>query len=217
MALINLKKNEIQLKIVYYGPGRGGKTSCIEYIHKKLAVGSKAEMIKLKGNQERTLFFDFYPLKIGQIKGFQIRVQLYSVPGQDRLEPLRRLIVRGVDGIVFVADSMIMRRKHNVQSFENLLQTLNLYNKKISSIPLVIQFNKTDLSLEGIPVLSPESIKADLENCLDGNRDVIKKTPCYPSSTVSGKNILKPLQNIIALTLQHLDVNSIPAKTESFP
>jgi len=213
MALINLKKNEIQLKIVYYGPGRGGKTSSLEYIHKKIANSSKAKMIKLKGNQERTLFFDFYPLNIGRIKGFSIRIQLYSVPGQDRLEPLRKLILRGVDGIVFVADSMILRRKHNIQSFENLKQTLNLYNKNISSIPLVLQFNKIDLALDGIPLLSPDSIKADLENCLDGSRYIIKKAPCYQSSTVSGKNVLKSLQDIIGLTVKRLDFDAIARKT----
>lgn len=209
MALINFKNNEIQLKIVYYGPGRGGKTSSLEYIHKRLAKSSKAKMIKLKGNQERTLFFDFYPMSIGRIKGFSIRIQLYSVPGQDRLEPLRKLILRGVDGIVFVADSMILRRDHNIRSFENLKQTLNLYNKNISSIPLVLQFNKIDLALDGIPLLSPDSIKADLENCLDGSRYIIKKAPCYESSTVSGKNILKSLQNIIELTVKRLDFDTI--------
>jgi small GTP-binding protein len=209
MALLNLKTKEIQLKIVYYGPGRGGKTTCIEYLHAKLAARKKAEMIKIKGNQERTLFFDFYPMNIGQIKGFQVRVQLYSVPGQDRLEPLRKLIVRGVDGIVFVADSMIMRRQHNIHSFQNLSQTLTLYNKKISSIPLVIQFNKSDLPLEGVPILSPESIKADLETCLDGNRHIIQKTPCYSSSTVSGKNILEPLQTVISMILKNINFNSL--------
>lgn len=209
MALINKKNNEIQLKIVYYGPGRGGKTSSLEYIQTKLANSSKAKMIKLKGTQERTLFFDFYPLNIGRIKGFDIRIQLYTVPGQDRLEPLRRLILRGVDGIVFVADSMILRRKHNIESFENLMQTLNLYNKKISTIPLAIQFNKVDLAQEGIPILSTDSIKADLRNCLDGSRHIIKNTPCNESSTVSGKNVLKTLQDIIKLTLRNMDFDAI--------
>jgi hypothetical protein len=212
MALINLKNNEIQLKIVYYGPGRGGKTSSLEYIQTKLANSSKAKMIKLKGNQERTLFFDFYPLNIGKIKGFDIRIQLYTVPGQDRLEPLRRLIVRGVDGIVFVADSMILRRKHNIQSFENLMQTLLLYNRKISAIPLTLQFNKVDLALEGIPILSPATIKADLRNCLDGSRHIIEQTPCNETSTVSGKNILKSLQDIIGLTVRSLKFDAIARK-----
>jgi mutual gliding-motility protein MglA len=163
----------------------------------------------LTGNRERTLFFDFYPLDLGRIKGLDIRIQLYSVPGQDRLEPLRKLILRGVDGIVFVADSMILRRKNNIQSFENLIQTLRLYNKKISTIPLVIQFNKVDLALEGIPILSPDSIKADLRNCLDGSRNIINTTPCNESSTVTGKNVLRSLQDIIKLTLRHLDFDAI--------
>jgi hypothetical protein len=209
MALINKKTNEIQLKIVYYGPGRGGKTSSLEYIQSKLANSNKAKIIKLTGNQERTLFFDFYPLNIGKIKGFDIRIQLYTVPGQDRLEPLRRLIIRGVDGVVFVADSMILRRKHNIQSFENLMQTLLLYNRKISAIPLALQFNKIDLAQEGIPILSPATIKADLRNCLDGSRHIIEQTPCNETSTVTGKNILKSLQDIIKLTLRNLDIDAI--------
>jgi signal recognition particle receptor subunit beta len=209
MALINRKKNEIQLKIVYYGPGRGGKTSSLEYIQQKLANRGKVNMIKLKGNQERTLFFDFYPLNIGRVKGFDIRIQLYSVPGQRRLEPLRKLILRGVDAIVFVADSMILRRRHNIESFENLIQTLILYNKQISTIPLAIQFNKVDLALDGIPILSPTTIKADLKKCLDGNGHIIETAPCYESSTVSGKNIIKSLQGIIGLTIRHLDFETI--------
>ncbi|MCU0597743.1 MAG: ADP-ribosylation factor-like protein [Desulfobacterales bacterium] len=209
MALINVKKNEIQLKIVYYGPGRGGKTSSLEYIQKKLANSSKVKMIKLTGNRERTLFFDFYPLNLGRIKGLDIRIQLYSVPGQERLEPLRKLILRGVDGIVFVADSMILRRKNNIQSFENLIQTLHLYNKKISTIPLVIQFNKVDLAQEGIPILSPDYILDDLRNCLGDNWHILNTTPCNESSSVTGKNILRSLQDIIKLTLKHLNFDSI--------
>jgi len=209
MALINLKKNEIQLKIVYYGPGRGGKTSSLEYIQKKLASRGKAKMIKLKGNQDRTLFFDFYPLNLGKVKGFDIRIQLYSVPGQERLEPLRRLILRGVDAVVFVADSMILRRKHNIQSFENLVQTLRLYNKNISTIPLTFQFNKVDLAEEGIPILTPDMIKGDLKNCLDGQGHIIRTAPSFESSTVSGKNILKSLQGAISLTVRNLNFNAI--------
>jgi len=209
MALINKKKNEIQLKIVYYGPGRGGKTSSLEYIQQKLASRNKAKMIKLKGNQERTLFFDFYPLNIGRIKGFDIRVQLYSVPGQKRLEPLRKLILRGVDGIVFVADAMILRRRHNVESFKNLMETLNAYNKKISTMPLAIQFNKVDLARDGIPLISLNTLKADLRNCLDGKRHIIEKAPCHESSTVSGKNVLKSLQGIIGLTIRNLNFDAI--------
>jgi mutual gliding-motility protein MglA len=209
MALINIKKNEIQLKIVYYGPGRGGKTSSLEYIQAKLASRATARMINLKGNQERTLFFDFYPLNIGKIKGFDIRILLYTVPGQERLEPLRRLILRGVDAIVFVADSMILRRKHNIQSFENLIQTLRLYDKKIATIPLALQFNKVDLAADGIPILTPKSIQADLRNCLDGHRHIISTAPCYESSAVTGKNILKSLHGIISLTIRHLDFDAI--------
>ncbi len=212
MALINVKQKEIQLKIVYYGPGRCGKTSSLEYIQNKLANSTKAQMIQLKGNQERTLFFDFYPIHIGKIKGFGIRVQLYSVPGQDRLEPLRKLILRGVDGIVFVADSMILRRKHNIQSFDNMIQILDFYNKKISTIPLVFQFNKIDLAREGIPLLSPDAIKSDLGKCINGSRHVIEKAPYYESSTASGKNILKSLQDIIGLSIRALDFSAIIKK-----
>jgi GTPase SAR1 family protein len=209
MALINVKKNEIQLKIVYYGPGRGGKTSSLEYIQSKLAHSNKVKMIKLTGNRDRTLFFDFYPLNLGRIKGLDVRIQLYSVPGQDRLEPLRKLILRGVDGIVFVADSMILRRNNNIQSFENLIKTLRLYNKKISTIPLVFQFNKVDLAQEGIPILHPDDIKDDLRNCLGDNRHIVDASPCYESSIVTGQNILRSLQDIIKLTLKHLHFDAL--------
>ena len=111
MAIINLKKKEVQAKIVYYGPGRGGKTTNIEYLYKKFRSRIRTEMVTIKTHGDRTLFFDFLPIEIGKIKGYDIRVQLYTVPGQVKYESTRRLVLRGVDGIVFVADSLAVRRK----------------------------------------------------------------------------------------------------------
>ncbi len=122
MAIINLKKKEVQAKIVYYGPGRGGKTTNLEYIYKKFRSRIQTEMVTIKTHGDRTLFFDFLPIEIGRIKGYDIRIQLYTVPGQVKYESTRRLVLRGVDGIVFVADSLAVRRKENVLSLKSGLK-----------------------------------------------------------------------------------------------
>ena len=111
MAFVNLKNKEIQVKIVYYGPGRGGKTTNLEYIYKKFRKRINTEMVTVKTNGDRTLFFDFLPFDLGQIKGYKIKTQLYTVPGQVKYNATRRLVLRGVDGIVFVADAMAVRRE----------------------------------------------------------------------------------------------------------
>src|SRR6056297_2648137 len=169
MAQINVKSKEIQLKIVYYGPGRGGKTTSLEHIQQTLAERAGKEMVKLKGNENRTLFFDFYPLKVGTVKGYSVRVQLYTVPGQNRLQPLRRLVLKGVDSIVFVADAMDMQRKHNIASFQNLLENLACYSLDLSGLPFIVQLNKVDLAEENIPVITLPVLKADLAACLNND------------------------------------------------
>ena len=120
MALINPKKREVQVKIVYYGPGRGGKTTNLEYINRKFKKRILNEMVTVKTYGDRTLFFDFLPFDIGEIKGHSIKIQLYTVPGQVKYNATRRLVLRGVDGIVFVADSMDLRREMNIRSLQNL-------------------------------------------------------------------------------------------------
>jgi hypothetical protein len=153
-------------------------------------------MVAIKTHGDRTLFFDFLPFDIGKIKGYDIRVQLYTVPGQVKYNATRRLVLRGVDGIVFVADSMKVRREKNLLSLKNLQENLVTYNKNIFKIPLVMQYNKRDLSEHGIPLLSPEVLKNDLNNQL--------KAPSFEASAIVGSNVVPTMKKIITMTLASL-------------
>jgi mutual gliding-motility protein MglA len=196
MAIINLKKKEVQAKIVYYGPGRGGKTTNLEYIYKKFRSRIQTEMVTIKTHGDRTLFFDFLPIEIGRIKGYDIRIQLYTVPGQVKYESTRRLVLRGVDGIVFVADSLAVRRKENVLSLKSLANNLASYKKSILEIPLVFQYNKRDLLEEGIPLLPVEWLEKDLNSKL--------KAPSFEASALKGPNVVQTMKKIIILTIDSL-------------
>jgi signal recognition particle receptor subunit beta len=196
MAIINLKKKEVQAKIVYYGPGRGGKTTNLEYIYKKFRGRIQTEMVTIKTHGDRTLFFDFLPIEIGRIKGYDIRIQLYTVPGQVKYESTRRLVLRGVDGIVFVADSLAVRRKENVLSLKSLADNLASYKKNITEIPLVFQYNKRDLLDEGIPLLPVEWLEKDLNLKL--------KAPSFEASALKGPNVVQTMKKIIIMTIDSL-------------
>jgi mutual gliding-motility protein MglA len=196
MAFINLKKKEVQAKIVYYGPGRGGKTTNLEFIYSRFKERIKSEMVVVKTSGDRTLFFDFFPFEIGQIHGYNVRIQLYTVPGQVKYNSTRKLVLKGVDGVVFVADSMEVRRSHNIQSLRNLEENLSGYNKSIHKIPLVLQYNKRDLAQQDIPILPIETMEEDLNNNLGATS--------FPASAVSGLNIVKTLKKIIILTMHSL-------------
>lgn len=197
MAFINLKKKELQAKIVYYGPGRGGKTTNLEYIHKKFNHRLKTEMVTIKTQGDRTLFFDFLPFDIGKIKGYDVRIQLYTVPGQVKYNATRRLVLRGVDGVVFVADSMAIRREKNLTSLRDLQENLATYKRNVTNIPLVFQYNKRDLSEQGIPLVSLEALDSDL------NRQL--KVPSFEASALTGVNVLETLKKIISLTILSLE------------
>jgi signal recognition particle receptor subunit beta len=196
MAIINLKKKEVQAKIVYYGPGRGGKTTNLEYIYKKFRSRIQTEIVTIKTHGDRTLFFDFLPIEIGRIKGYDIRMQLYTVPGQVKYESTRRLVLRGVDGIVFVADSLAVRRKENVLSLKSLADNLESYKKSILEIPLVFQYNKRDLLDEGIPLLPVEWLEKDLNSKL--------KAPYFEVSALKGPNVVQTMKKIIIRTIDSL-------------
>ncbi len=193
MAFVNLKNKEIQVKIVYYGPGRGGKTSNLEYIYKKFAKRINTEMVTVKTHGDRTLFFDFLPFDIGIINGYDVKIQLYTVPGQVKYNATRRLVLRGVDGIVFVADAMAVRREKNILSLKNLQENLAAYKKSIFRIPSVIQYNKMDLKEQGIPLLPVETLERDLNSQL--------KIPSFPASAITGTNVVATLKKIISLTV----------------
>jgi signal recognition particle receptor subunit beta len=159
LSFVNFKKKEVQVKIVYYGPGRGGKTTNLEFIFSNFKDRIKTELVAIKTQGDRTLFFDFLPFDIGKIKGYDVKVQLYTVPGQVKYDATRELVLRGVDGVVFVADSMEARRQQNLQSLKNLQENLAIHKKSIFKIPLVLQYNKRDLAEQDIPLLSVETLE----------------------------------------------------------
>lgn len=193
MAFINLKSKIIQIKIVYYGPGRGGKTTNLEYIFRNFHDRIHSELVTVKTHGDRTLFFDFLPFDIGVVNGYQIKIQLYTVPGQVKYNATRRLVLRGVDGIVFVADAMAVRRDKNILSLRNLQENLAGYRKTLASIPWVLQYNKMDLAEQGIPVLPAEVLDRDL------NRDF--QRPSFEASALKGTNVAATLKRIISLTV----------------
>ena len=193
MAFVNLKNKEIQVKIVYYGPGRGGKTTNLEYIYKRFRKRINTEMVTVKTHGDRTLFFDFLPFDIGVINGYNVKIQLYTVPGQVKYNATRRLVLRGVDGIVFVADAMAVRREKNILALKNLQENLANYKKSIFKIPCVIQYNKVDLSEQGIPLLATHLLEKDLNSQL--------KRPSYTASALKGTNVVTTLKKIISMTV----------------
>jgi hypothetical protein len=145
MTFINYASKEINCKIVYYGPGLGGKTTNLQYIYNKTAPDAKGKMISLATEADRTLFFDFLPLDLGTIRGFTTRFHLYTVPGQVFYDASRKLILKGVDGVVFVADSQRERMEANIESIRNLEQNLREHGLDLKSIPYALQFNKRDM------------------------------------------------------------------------
>lgn len=193
MALINVKTREVQIKLVYYGPGRGGKTTNLEYINQKYREQIKTEMVSLKTHDDRTLFFDFLPFDVGQIKGFDVTIQLYTVPGQVKYNATRRLVLRGVDGVVFVADVQKDQRKKNIQSLNQLYENLQTYNLDLFKIPLIMQYNKIDLRKTDIPTLSSQILQKDLNSLL--------KVPAFEASASTGGNVIPTLKKIISTTL----------------
>jgi mutual gliding-motility protein MglA len=151
MSMINYASREINCKIVYYGPGLGGKTTNLEYVYEKVAPSTRGKLISLATESERTLFFDFLPVDLGTIRGFKTRFHLYTVPGQVYYNASRKLILKGVDGVVFVADSHPSRLDANLESMDNLYQNLAEHDFDLRELPFVIQYNKRDLP-DALPV-----------------------------------------------------------------
>jgi len=197
LAFINLKDKVIQAKIVYYGPGRCGKTTNLEYIYDKCRLQVNSEMVTVKTQGDRTLFFDFFPFDMGKISGYDVKIQLYTVPGQVKYNSTRRLVLKGVDGVVFVADSSAERRNKNIISIRNLEENLTLYNKNIHEIPLVIQYNKRDLAKQGVEILDVETLENDINAEL--------KAPAFEASAVEGQNVILTLKKIIYCTMSSLE------------
>jgi signal recognition particle receptor subunit beta len=145
MTMINYASREINCKVVYYGSGLGGKTTNLEYVYSRVNPDAKGKMISLATETERTLFFDFLPIDLGEIRGFKTRFHLYTVPGQVYYNASRRLILKGVDGLIFVADSQRSRLEANIEAMHNLYENMESYGYDIDTIPFVIQYNKRDL------------------------------------------------------------------------
>ncbi len=194
MAFIDLARKEIQVKIVYYGPARGGKTTNLLYIYKAMSKQVAGKMVTIDTKGDRTLFFDFLPLNIGKIKDMNIRIQLYTVPGQVIYNATRKLVLKGVDGVVFVADSLRVQRQKNVESLLNLEENLQHYSIDVQFIPLVFQYNKRDLAKSGVPLLTSEELDADLNSRY--------QVPAFEASAVVGFGIFETLREITKRTIK---------------
>ena len=191
MSFINYLSREINCKIVYYGPGICGKTTNLQYIYNKTNPEAKGKMISLATETERTLFFDFLPLALGEIRGFKTRFHLYTVPGQVFYDASRKLILKGVDGVVFVADSQIARMEANLESLENLRTNLAEQGYSLDKLPYVIQYNKRDM-----PSVAPtEELRAMLNP---------SNVPDFDAVAVSGQGVFDTLKAIAKLVLTEL-------------
>jgi signal recognition particle receptor subunit beta len=191
MSLVNYSTREITSKIVYYGPGRSGKTTNLQYIHGQVPEDRRGRMVSLATETDRTLFFDFLPLDLGSISGFQTRFQLYTVPGQVYYDATRKLVLQGADGVVFVADSQRAQRDENIESFRNLQVNLLEQGVDPRTIPIVLQYNKRDLP----DVLSVEEMD-DLLNYRD--------LPRYEARALAGTGVFDTLRGISEQVLRRL-------------
>ena len=191
MSFINYSSREINCKIVYYGPGLCGKTTNLQYIYTKTNPDMKGKMISLATETERTLFFDFLPLALGQIRGFKTRFHLYTVPGQVFYDASRKLILKGVDGVVFVADSQVERMEANLESIDNLKANLGEHGYDLTKVPLVIQYNKRDL-----PNAAP----------LDEMRRMLnpRGNPDFEAAAPVGRGVFETLKSIAREVLNDL-------------
>ncbi|HSM03683.1 MAG TPA: ADP-ribosylation factor-like protein [Longimicrobiales bacterium] len=191
MSMINYASREINCKVVYYGTGLGGKTTNLEHIYSRVNPDTKGKMISLATETERTLFFDFLPLDLGEVKGFKTRFHLYTVPGQVYYNASRRLILKGVDGIVFVADSQKERAEANIEAMHNLYENLESYGYDLASIPFVIQYNKRDLP----DVLPVEQLRAQLNP---------KGVPDFEGVAIEGTGVFETLTAVSKLVVNAL-------------
>ncbi len=196
MALIDLSKREVHCKIVYYGPGRCGKTTNLLYIYNSMNSNAKGKLLTIETKGDRTLFFDLLPLNLGKINGFDIRIQLYTVPGQAIYEATRKLVLKGVDGLVFVADSLRVRRNKNIESLNDLILNLKEYNLDIDSLPVVLQYNKRDLVNSPIPTLELEELEEDLNSRL--------QVKTYEAAATKGIGVFETLKDISKKTVRYV-------------
>ncbi len=188
MSFINYASREINCKIVYYGPGLCGKTTNLQFVYQKTAPDAKGKMISLATETERTLFFDFLPLSLGEIRGFKTRFHLYTVPGQVFYDASRKLILKGVDGVVFVADSQEERIDANIESLENLRINLKEQGYDLDKLPYIIQYNKRDLP----GAMSVEELRRELNTT---------NVPEYEACATTGEGVFETLKAVAKLIL----------------
>jgi len=193
MSLVNFTTREITCKIVYYGPGRSGKTTNLQYVYSQVPTDRKGRMVSLATQTDRTLFFDFLPLDLGTISGFTTKFQLYTVPGQVYYNATRKLVLQGADGVVFVADSQLRQLDENLESLQNLQANILEYGVDIRTLPLVLQFNKQDLPPELI--LTPP----ELDDALN-----FRGLPAFPADALHGPGVFETLKGIAADVLRKL-------------
>jgi small GTP-binding protein len=202
MAIINQATKELQVKIVYYGPALGGKTTNLVQVHDHVqtAQGNKGKLVSLATSSDRTLFFDFLPIEAVAIKGFKTKFQLYTVPGQVIYNTTRQLVLRGVDGIVFVADSQYEKMEENVKSFSNLEENLKTLNINMTDIPCILQYNKRDL---------PNAAPLEYMEFLLNNRET--QAPAFSASAHKCEGVFETL-NMITRLLLHKFINESSRK-----
>ncbi len=193
MTFINYAAREINCKIVYYGPGLGGKTTNIQYVYDRTGQSAKGKLISLATETDRTLFFDFLPIELGTIRGFRTRFHLYTVPGQVFYDASRKLILKGVDGVVFVADSQAVRMDANVESVRNLAENLKENGYDLMKVPYVLQLNKRDL-----PTAVPSAAMAAALR--------VKSEPVFEAVATRGLGVFDTLKSVVKLVL--LDLRS---------
>ncbi len=193
MSLVNYATREITCKIVYYGPGRSGKTTNLHYIYGQVPGERKGQMVSLATQTDRTLFFDFLPIDLGTISGFSTRFQLYTVPGQVYYATTRRLVLQGADGVVFVADSQSRQLRENVESFQDLHANLAEHGVAARDVPLVIQYNKQDLPRDMI--MSPDELDEQLN---------FREVPSFAADALHGPGVFETLRAISEQVLQRL-------------
>lgn len=195
MALVNYATKELTLKIVYYGTGMGGKTTNLQYIHSALNPNARGELVSIKNENERTLFFDFLPVGLGNINGYNLKISLYTVPGQAEYNENRKIILKGADGIVFVVDSQKEKLEENKEAFKNMAFNLFQYNINITEIPYVLQYNKRDLpDIHESPFLEKEFNRLH--------------SPSFEAVATSGTGVMSSLKGVVKETLMNLQTTA---------
>ncbi|MEP6618422.1 MAG: GTPase domain-containing protein [bacterium] len=197
MSLVNYATREITCKIVYYGPGRSGKTSNLHYIYGQVPESRRGNMVSLATQTDRTLFFDFLPLDLGSISGFTTKFQLYTVPGQVYYQTTRRLVLQGADGVVFVADSQARQLEENIESFQDLHANLSEQGIDPRSMPLVVQYNKQDL---------PEDLILPVTDLSDAIN--FRGVPEYSADALHGPGVFETLRGISEIVLRRLSAGA---------